>query len=146
MDINMWFTYKCASLNFRDYAKEEKHCPIVIYLYKHPDDGEESLEFYNSSFDWNLILSDKKFWIWKPKEKELAEISYEKIFLFPKRTIKKYKKFEYIEKKYLKNPSTIDEIVEGLKLSDKNLKKKIKEILKNSESKNFYISEWVQNN
>ena len=57
----------------------------------------------------------------------------------------RYKYFESIEKKYLKNPYTAEEIIKYLEPSDEILKRKFKIILTASQSKNFYITEWIQN-
>ena len=67
--INVWFSY--ATNNVQNHAKHQEYCNIIIYKYKIEE--KKYMDFLCDELDWILILSLKKFWLWKPDEKELVD-------------------------------------------------------------------------
>lgn len=141
MTVNMWFLY--GHNGFKNHAKNNGIVDLIIY--SHDESEETLLEFYQKDSNWKLILSNNNCWIWKIDEQELIEVPINRLILMPKDRYIRYKYFESIEKKYLKNPYTAEEIIKYLEPSDEILKRKFKIILTASQSKNFYITEWIQN-
>lgn len=141
MKINMWFLY--SDNGFKNHAKDSKKVPLIIYSY---DEGEEeATEFYHRDFNWQLILSNNNCWIWKTEHQELIEIPIKNLILMPKSRYIRYKYFCSIEKKYLKNPYTLEAIIECLEFSNETIKKKTQATLKSYGTINFYITKWIQN-
>lgn len=141
MKINMWFLY--GDNEFKSHAKDNKEVDLIIY--SHNNIEESAVEFYRNDSTWQLILSNNNCWIWQTDYQELIEVPIKNLILMPKNRHIKYKYFSSIEKKYLKNPYTVEEIIECLEFSNEILKKKTKEILKSSGTINFYITKWIQN-
>lgn len=141
MTVNMWFLY--GHNGFKNHAKNNGIVDLIIY--SHDESEETLLEFYQKNSNWKLILSNNNCWIWKTDEQKLIEVPINRLILMPKDRYIRYKYFESIEKKYLKNPYTDEEIIKYLEPSDEILKRKFKIILTDSQSKNFYITEWIQN-
>lgn len=141
-NINMWFLY--GFNEFKSHAKSEKLVDLVIYLHDEQDNKKYD-QFYHNNSNWRLILSNNHCWIWKTDKQELMVVPIEKLIFRPHKKSLRYKHFSSIEKKYLKNPYTLDEIVECLEFIHSNTKKKVKDILADSGDFNFYITLWIQN-
>lgn len=141
MEINMWFLY--GFNGFKSHAKYKDLVDLIIYSHDESDNILD--EFCQNSSNWRLILSNNHAWIWKADKQELMEVSIEKLVFRPQKRSLKYKTFNSVEKKYLKDPYTLDEIIECLQLSNFKIKKKMKDILAISGDINFYITLWIQN-
>lgn len=141
MKINMWFLY--GDNEFKSHAKDSKEVDLIIY--SHNNIEESAVEFYRNDSTWQLILSNNNCWVWQTDYQELIEVPIKNLILMPKNRHIRYNYFSSIEKKYLINPYTVEEIIECLEFSNEILKKKIKEILKSSGTVNFYITKWIQN-
>lgn len=141
MNINMWFLY--GFNGFKSHVKSKDLVDLIIY--SHEESAKTLNQFYHNNFNWRLVLSNNHAWIWKTDKQELMEISIEKLTFKPQKRSIKYKSFSSIEKKYLKDPYTLDEIIECLQFTDFKTKKKIKDILANTGDINFYITLWIQN-
>ncbi|WP_302820980.1 hypothetical protein [Fusobacterium ulcerans] len=141
MEVRMWFLY--GFNGFRSHAKSKDLVDLIVYSY---DESDKTLDqFYQNDSNWRLILSNNHAWIWKTDKQELMEVSIEKLIFRPQKRSLKYKSFSSIEKEYLKDPYTLDEIIECLQFTDFKTKKKTKEILAISGDINFYITLWIQN-
>lgn len=141
MDINMWFLYRFNG--FKSHAKSKDLVDLIIY--SHEESVKTLDQFYQNDSNWRLILSNNHAWIWKTDKQELMEVSIEKLIFKPQKRSLKYKSFSSIEKKYLKDPYTLDDIIECLQFIDFKTKKKTKDILALSGDINFYITLWIQN-
>lgn len=141
MNINMWFLY--GFNGFKSHAKSKELVDLVIYLHDEPDKTLD--QFYQNNSNWRLILSNNNCWIWKTDKQELIEVPIEKLIFKSEKKSFKYKDFNSVEKKYLKDPYSLDEIIECLQFRHSNTKKKIKDILATSGNINFYITLWIQN-
>lgn len=140
MNINMWFLY--GFNGFKSHAKSKE---LVDFIYLHDEPDKTLDQFYQNNSNWRLILSNNNCWIWKTDKQELIEVPIEKLIFKPQKISFKYKDFSSVEKKYLKDPYSLDEIVELLQFTDSKAKKKTKDILNISGDKNFYITLWIQN-
>lgn len=141
MEVKMYFLY--GNNTFKNHAKSKDLIDLVIYS---TDKSDEELDkFYLNDSNWKLTLSNNQAWIWKTDNQELMEISIKTLTFKPKKRCIKYKSFSSIEKKYLKEPYTLDEIVECLEFENSKIKEKVKAILAMSGSTNFYIALWIQN-
>lgn len=141
MKVKMYFLY--GNNDFKNHAKSKDLIDLVIYS---NDESDEALDrFYHNDSNWRLILSNNHAWIWKTDNQELIEVPIKNLTFIPKQRSLKYKSFRSIEKKYLKDPYTLDEIIECLEFVDFKNKEKTKDILAVSKSNNFYITSWIQN-
>ena len=118
---------------------------VDLIIYSHEESVKTLDQFYQNDSNWRLILSNNHAWIWKTDKQELMEVSIEKLIFKPQKRSLKYKSFSSIEKKYLKDPYTLDDIIECLQFIDFKTKKKTKDILALSGDINFYITLWIQN-
>ncbi|MGL5022713.1 MAG: hypothetical protein ACRC5S_05365 [Cetobacterium sp.] len=141
MNINMWFLY--GFNGFKSHAKFKELVDLIIYLHDEPDKTLD--QFYQNNFNWRLILSNNHCWIWKTDKQELVEVPIEKLLFKPQKRSLKYKDFSSVEKKYLKDPYSLDEIIECLQFFHFDKKKRVKAILATSGDINFYIALWIQN-
>lgn len=141
MDVKMWFLY--GFNGFKSHAKSKDLVDLIIYL--HGESDKTFDQFYQNDSNWRLILSNNHCWIWKTDKQELMEVSIEKLIFKPQKRSLKYKYFSSIEKKYLKDPYTLDEVIECLQFTHPKTKKKTKDILAISGDINFYIALWIQN-
>ena len=141
MNINMWFLY--GFNGFKSHAKSKELVDLVIYSHDEPNKTFD--QFYQNNSNWRLILSNNHCWIWKTDKQELVEVPIEKLIFKPQKRSLKYKDFNSVEKKYLKDPYLLDEIVELLQFTDSKTKKKTKDIINISGDMNFYITLWIQN-
>ena len=141
MDINMWFLY-----GFNEFKNHAKYKDLVdLIIYSHEESDKTFDQFYQNSSNWKLILSNNHCWMWKTDKQELTEVSIEKLMFKPQKRSLKYKYFSSIEKKYLKDPYTLDEVIELLQFTHSKTKKKTKDILTIPGDTNFYITLWIQN-
>lgn len=141
MKINMWFLY--GFNGFKSHAKSKELVDLIIYSHDEPDETLD--QFYQNDFNWRLILSNNHCWIWKTDKQELTEVPIEKLMFKPGKKSFKYKDFNSVEKKYLKDPYSLDEIIECLQFFHFDTKKRVKAILATSGDINFYIALWIQN-
>ena len=113
-EIKMWFLY--GYNGFKSHAKDKDLVDLVMYLHCEPDGTFR--QFYDSDSNWRLILSENNCWIWKTDIQELMTVPIENLIFMPQRRYIRYKHFSSIEKKYLKDPCSIDEIIECLEFKN----------------------------
>lgn len=143
--INVWFSY--ATNNVQNHAKHQEYCNIIIYKYKIEE--KKYMDFLCDELDWILILSLKKFWLWKPDEKELVELDIKDIRLFQGYpNYQSNKEFSFsdeakIIEKYLSYPLSMEEILKVLNIQDSFKQDEVEKKL--AIDSKFYLASWVQN-
>ncbi|MHD0319048.1 hypothetical protein [Fusobacterium sp. THCT1E2] len=139
MEVKMWFSFEVTE--YKSHAKNEEFVNIIVYLNKTKNHKKIWLENSN----WRLLLTNSHCWIWKTDKQELIETGIEDIRLLLKTNPIKFKYFSSIITKYMKNPCSLDEIMEELSFSSPENKKKTNNILLSSGEKEFYLTSWIQN-
>lgn len=144
-DINIWFSYNFNGV--KSHARYKEYTNILIYKYKIEE--KKYMDFLCDELNWILILSLKKFWLWKPDVKELVELNIKDIRLFlgyP--SYQSNKEFSFsneakIIEKYLSSPLSIEEILKILNIQDSFKKNEVEKKL--AIDSKFFIASWVQN-
>lgn len=144
-NINVWFSYD--SNDIKSHARYKKYANIIVYKYK--IEATKYMDFLCDKLNWILILSSKKFWLWKPAEESLLELDIKDIRLFlgyPHYQRGNEFNFECtseIIENYLISPFNIKDIVKILNIQ--RLSKRIEIEKKLAIEDKFYIASWVQN-
>lgn len=144
-DINIWFSYNFNGV--KNHARYEEYTNILIYKYKIEE--KKYMDFLCNELNWILILSLKKFWLWKPDEKELVELDIKDIRLFlGSPSYQSNKEFSFsdeakIIEKYLSSPLSMEEILKILNIQNSFKKDEVEKKL--AIDSKFYIASWVQN-
>ena len=144
-DINIWFSYNFNGV--KSHARYKEYTNILIYKYKIEE--KKYMDFLCDELNWILILSLKKFWLWKPDVKELVELNIKDIRLslgYP--SYQSNKEFSFsneakIIEKYLSSPLSIEEILKILNIQDSFKKDEVEKKL--AIDSKFFIASWVQN-
>ena len=144
-DINIWFSYNFNGV--KSHARYKEYTNILIYKYKIEE--KKYMDFLCDELNWILILSLKKFWLWKPDVKELVELNIKDIRLFlgyP--SYQSNKEFSFsneakIIEKYLSSPLSIEEILKILNIQDSFKKDEVEKKL--AIDSKFFIGSWLKN-